>query len=279
MLTTGATWAKGAHGPKPDLSPARYKRITGIINQALKVNPRPTHMLLPELALPERWIESVSSRLREAKINLIAGLDYHHHVDGSVESNAVLILSDDRLGFSSPVQIRQRKEIPAPQEGHDLHEVYGKTWHGGCSDPKRLYSHNGFHFGVLICSELQNIGHRQRFQGNVDALMVLAWNKDLETFSALIESAALDVHTYVALVNNREYGDSRVRAPAKDSFKRDLCRLKGGKNDYFVVVELDIKSLRAFQSRALPWPRCDSAKFKPVPEGFKLATSRKAQPE
>jgi hypothetical protein len=279
LLTTGATWAKGAHGPKPDVSPARYKRITGIINQALKVHPRPTYMLLPELALPERWIESVSSRLRESKINLIAGLDYHHHIDGLVESNAVLILADDRLGFSSPVQIRQRKEIPAPQEGHDLHEVYGKKWYGGCSAPKRLYSHNGFQFGVLICSELQNIGHRQRFQGNVDALMILAWNKDLETFSALIESAALDVHTYVALVNNREYGDSRVRAPAKHSFKRDLCRLKGGKNDYFVVVELDIKSLRAFQSRALSWPRCDSEKFKPVPEGFKLAPSRKAQPE
>ncbi|MBK8179266.1 MAG: hypothetical protein IPK67_10345 [Planctomycetes bacterium] len=49
----------------------------------------------------------------------------------------------------------------------------------------------------------------------MDSLMILAWNKDLETFSALIESAALDVHAYVSFVNNRAYGDSRVRCPAK----------------------------------------------------------------
>ncbi len=35
-----------------------------------------------------------------------------------------------------------------------------------------------------------------KFQGEVDALMVLSWNQDLDTIAALIESAALDVHAY-----------------------------------------------------------------------------------
>lgn len=32
-------------------------------------------------------------------------------------------------------------------------------------------------------------------------------------------------------------------------FMRDVCRLQGGQNEHVVVVELDIASLQAFQSR------------------------------
>jgi hypothetical protein len=63
----------------------------------------------------------------------------------------------------------------------------------------------------------------------------------------LIESAALDVHAYTILVNNRSYGDSRIRVPAKN-LNRDLARVRGGENDFVVAATLDIKELRAFQS-------------------------------
>lgn len=107
--------------------------------------------------------------------------------------------------------------------------------------------------------------------------MVLSWNRDLDTFGSLIESTALDVHAYTILVNNRKYGDSRVRSPAKESFLRDIARLRGGDNDFVVAATLDISALRAFQSRAKRWPEEDD-KFKPVPEGFKLLPNRKKQP-
>jgi len=129
----------------------------------------------------------------------------------------------------------------------------------------------------MICSELQNSKARVRFQGKVDALMVLSWNQDLETFASLVESAALDVHAYTILVNNRRYGDSRVRSPAKESFLRDLARVRGGDNDFVIAATLHIDELRAFQSRAKRWPQ-DGDKFKPVPEGFKLTKGRKKLP-
>ena len=140
-----------------------------------------------------------------------------------------------------------------------------------------VYRHYGFDFGVLICSELQEIRFREMFQGEVDSLFILAWNRDLETFSPLVESTALDVHAYIALVNNRLFGDSRVRSPAKEPFLRDLCRLRGGENDYAVVVRLDIATLRDFQSRANNWPRADDP-FKPVPQGFTIANRRRVIP-
>ena len=154
--------------------------------------------------------------------------------------------------------------------------MFGYSWEYD-NNSKPVYEHHGFCFGVLVCSELQNIAHRHKFQGCVDAVMVLAWNQDLETFSALVESAALDVHACIALANNRAYGDSRARVPAKQSFKRDLCRIRGGENDYVVVVKFDPRERRQFQSRAKNWGR-DDDQFKPVPEGFRIHPRRKTTP-
>jgi hypothetical protein len=278
LLTTDDSFSAGASG-RPDLSRGRYQRIERLVNQAIDAYPRPTHLLLPELALPERWIDTVSRLLQDAGISLIAGLDYHRGASPDVHSEAVLVLADDRLGFLSSVQIRQAKSLPAAGEEETLLRLFGLQWPAHLAgERKPVYNHRGFCFGVLVCSELQNIAHRQQFQGNVDCMMVLSWNQDLETFAALVESASLDVHAHIALVNNRRYGDSRVRSPAKKDYMRDACRLRGGQNEHVVVVELDIANFRAFQSREKRWPHEDDP-YKPVPEGYAIARFRKVAPK
>ncbi len=276
LETSQTSWARGADG-RPDRSAERYKRLATLINLAVQASPRPTHLLLPELSVPEAWLDTISAVLLEANISLIAGLDYDLHADKRISSSAALILRDDRLGFQSAVQIRQPKLQAAPGEEEHLLRSYGRTWLYCGRGPHPIYVHEGIHFGVLICSELQNIGHRARFQGEVDLLTILSWNQDLETFSALVESACLDVHAYVALVNNRAYGDSRVREPRKDNHARDLCRIRGGKNDHLVVVEIDPKQLREQQSRVYRWPN-PGDRYKPAPEGFKISDARNTTP-
>lgn len=277
-LYTSEDSFRAAVTDRKDISRERYQRIERLVNQTITAHPRPTHLLLPELSLPERWIDTVSGLLGEAGISLIAGLDYHLTGPTYINSEAVLVLIDDRLGFPSTVQIRQPKALPAPGEEELLIRNFGKTWLPSLASLKKpVYAHKGFCFGVLVCSELQNMSHRLEFQGKVDCVMILSWNQDLETFSALVESASLDVHAHIALVNNRKYGDSRVRSPAKAHHARDICRLRGGQNEHLVVVELDIEGLRAFQSRDRRWPSADDL-YKPVPEGFKIAAFRKAVP-
>jgi hypothetical protein len=85
------------------------------------------------------------------------------------------------------------------------------------------------------------------------------------------------LHAYVALVNNRTYGDSRMRSSGKESYHRDICRIRGGEDDCAVVVRLDVERLRAFQARARNWPRADDP-FKPVPQGFQIADRRRRNP-
>lgn len=276
LRTEDSDWAATACG-KPNLSRKRYQRISKLVNDVLKLNPRPDYALFPELSIPLRWLNSIATRLSAAGISLIAGTEYRHSGDNKILSEAALVLADNRLGYPTFVKIWQPKLEPAVGEDKELTVKYGKEWDTPKKTPKPIYIHNGVNFGVMVCSELQNSKARIRFQGAVDALMVLSWNRDLETFASLIESAALDVHAYTILVNNRKYGDSRVRSPAKESFLRDIARVRGGDNDFVVAATLDIGALRAFQSRAKRWPE-ENDKFKPVPEGFRLLSSRKKSP-
>lgn len=272
-------WARMACN-KSELSRSRYQRISELVNATLKLSPKPDYVLFPELSVPLRWVNSIAERLSSAGISLIAGTEYRHINDHQLLSEAVLVLSDNRLGYPASVKIWQPKLEPAVGEDEELHSTYGKSWAFSMLSAKQrkpVYIHHGVNFGVMICSELQNSKARVRFQGAVDALMVLSWNKDLDTFASLIESAALDVHAYTILVNNRKYGDSRVRSPAKESFMRDIARVKGGDNDFVVAATLNIDALRAFQSRATRWTK-EGDKFKPLPEGFRLARNRKKLP-
>ncbi len=276
LETKDDMWAASASG-RPKLTLERYKRISDLVNQAIQVRPKPDYLLLPELSLPREWVHSLASRLTQSGINLIAGTEYAHQDEKSVVSHAFLQLIDNRIGFSTPVRIWQEKREPAVGEDKELTSKFGKSWASTPSSKKPIYRHNDFYFGVMVCSELQNSKARVRFQGVIDALMVLSWNQDLDTFSALVEATALDVHAYTVLVNNRKYGDSRVRSPAKESFRRDLARVRGGENDFCVTVKLNVKSLREFQSRAKRWPE-ESDQFKPVPEGFLIYPKRQVKP-
>lgn len=279
LKTNDKDWEASACD-KSNLSKERYSRLSDLVNKTLHLTPKPDYVVFPELALPLQWVESIGDRLSAAGISLIAGAEYRHYGADEILSEACLVLTDNRLGFPATVRIWQPKLEPAVGEDEELSTKFGKQWAFSKLQGKRIkpvYVHNGTHFGVMICSELQNSKARIKFQGRVDALMVLSWNQDLETFSALIESTALDIHAYTILVNNRKYGDSRVRMPAKESFLRDLARVRGGDNDFVIVVTLDIDELRAFQSRAKRWPQ-EGDKFKPVPEGFRLAKGRKRLP-
>ena len=81
-------------------------------------------------------------------------------------------------------------------------------------------------------------------------------------------------HAYIIQCNDRQYGDSRIRAPFTDSWKRDVLRIKGGIADYCVIGEIDVQALRQFQSSY----RSPSKPFKPVPDGFEISYDRKVLP-
>ena len=68
--------------------------------------------------------------------------------------------------------------------------------------------------------------------------------------------------------------DSRIRAPFKDSWKRDVLRVKDGVADYCVIGEIHAQAQHQLQSSH----RSPAKPFKPVPDGFEIDFGRKALP-
>lgn len=277
MLETPWDYVQDALREKPNLSASRYRALTKVVNQAIRLTPKPDYLVLGELALPQRWYNAVAMKLASAGISLIAGVEYIHvrsnpNDKKTVRNQVWASLRHGALGHPARSVYKQDKQVAAHGERENLvRQVNAELVPEYKWETPPIISHDNHIFGFLICSELTNINHRASLRGNIDTLFVPQWNRDLNTFTALVESAALDLHAHVVQVNNRAYGDTRIRMPAGDEhWLRDLVQLKGGLNDYLVLAELDLKSLRNFQSKF----SSPSSKYKPVPDGFEKALNR-----
>jgi predicted amidohydrolase len=233
---------------------------------------KPDYVLLPELSMPKEWFDEFALALMRSGISLIAGIEHQPRPNKGVSNQVWAALKTNNLR-SDYFLYRQDKQSPALPEQPILTKT-GRTWSPDFRwDSPPVIEHGDFRFGLLICSEFTNINHRAHLRGNVDALFVPEWNQDLHWFESLVEASALDLHAYIAQANTRGYGDTRLRAPAKGDWDRDVVRLKGGRHDYFVVGDIDYSMLRAFHNTP-PVPPQKPAKFKPLPDGFRVDPDR-----
>jgi hypothetical protein len=232
---------------------------------------RADYIVFPELSLPRRWALRIARKLATNSVSLLAGVEYYRDKRSGLRRNDVLASLTTRWpGYLSNIVRLQPKFAPAHEEKMALRKLgYNLFRPSGILAQPTLYVHKGFCFSILICSDLTNISHRNQLRGKIDSLFVLEWNPDVRTFASLVEATASDLHSFVAQVNNREYGDSRLRAPAKVEYKRDVIQVKGGETDFYVLGSLDYQALRKEQRSRKP------KQFKPTPIGFKLSKLRK----
>ena len=269
-LTSMESWtASVMRMDDPDTD--RYARLCRLLDTVIAQPRDSRYLILPELALPAHWFIRIARKLQGRGISLITGIEYLHATKSRVRNQVWAALSHDGLGFPSLMIYRQDKQHPALHEEEELQRLAGREM-----KPDKIWKtpliikHGDFRFALLICSELTNISYRAALRGKVDALFVPEWNQDTETFNALVESAALDMHAYIIQCNDRHYGDSRIRAPFKESWQRDILRVKGGVTDYCVIGEINVQALRQFQSSH----RSPGKPFKPVPDGFNEVMDR-----
>lgn len=267
-LMTDAQWERALIG-LPDGSLARYVGIKRLINRMLRESPGINYIAFPECSIKLDWALPIAQKLGSMGVSLIAGLESRGS-KGGYTNEALVSLSSNFFGRNGAICFIQPKIALACHESVEC-LAKKKIFKSPPLDVARpIYIHAGMCFGVLICSDLTTIDNRAFFQGHIDTLFVLEWNKDISTFEFLVESAAHDLHAAIVQVNNRAYGDSRIRMPFADSFRRDVVQVKGGDEDFFVVSSVDIGALRAFQ-RKLGF----NSVFKPLPIGYKMSLIRR----
>ncbi len=255
----------------------RFCRIVELINRVLRNEKNLDYIVLHELALPAEWFVPIAERCAESGVSVISGIDYLVTEANKYCINPVWmsLVNMRSSGFHQTVYVCENKK----DFSYDEEMCVAKSGYENDPDETKedhaIVKHGGFCFSVLVCSELTDIENRSRLRGLVDALFVLAWNKDINSFSPIIEAATLDLSAYVIQCNNNKYGDSRIRVPAKETYMRDLVRLRGGDSHYYVCESLDVEELRAQQEEwfanrnGVRESRTDW-KFKPLPRGYRL---------
>ncbi len=263
-LVTNLQWEKAAKGDG-DEGLERYMQIRRIVRQAMADPARPSYIVFPECSIPARWAFRIAAALGRHGISFICGME-NWLSGGIVRNDALISMSSNWAGYNCAVMFQQPKFFPAKREAEELAKIGRELYLPSKKEEGlKIYSNGGFRFGVLICSDLTNIENRAFYRGRIDALFVLEWNMDIETFAGLVESSSYDMCSYVIQINNREYGDSRVRAPYSDRHRRDVVRVKGGETDYYVIANLHIDALRKFKAGV---PMHAHPNFKPLPIGY-----------
>lgn len=253
----------------------RIQRLFDLVNKIIECEKQVDYIVLPELSVPRNVLNLLCKHLKTKNISLITGVEYYFYEKPTIKkkfatNQLAYVLCVDIGGIKHQVQIIQDKTIPAYHEGQDLYDKSGIMYRYKNPD-KYIINHKGFFFSGLICNDLLNIDNRQKLRGKVDALIIVEWNPDIDMYNALVEATANDLHSFVVQVNNRVYGDTRLRAPYRVDYERDIARIKGGELDFFVVSTLDTIKIRDFQKHHISPPK----PFKPVPTGFKISEERR----
>ncbi|MEO7988649.1 MAG: RNA-directed DNA polymerase [Chryseolinea sp.] len=259
----------------PELDNTRYARLFGLINEILRRKEIVNYVVFPELSIPRSILLYFALKLRAKNISLIAGVEYEKRLSkpkglSQVSNQLFIILNTVASGRREQLVIVQEKVEAAIHEKSELRKI-GKKTLVPKNKFKFLINHGGFYFSGLICNDFLNINYRDSLRGQIDALVVVEWNQDTETYDSLVQSCSNDLHCFVMQVNNRSYGDTRLRAPYKEAYKRDQVRIRGGEFDYYVLATLDVDELREFQKKR----QSPKGLFKPTPTGYKMSIKRR----
>lgn len=257
---------------KPNLSRARLKPFTNLLNEISRYRgadeSRIDLVIFPEVSVPHAWESMLVAWARRHRIGVVCGLEHRINAKGHALNEVLAALPyQTGSGYWSCIPIRRVKRFYSPEEEFILINEGLKL--PAKRDPYHLFRWRGASFAIYNCYELASIEDRSLFKGKVDFIVASEFNRDINYFSNIVESASRDLHCYVIQVNDSRFGDSRVVSPSKSESMNPL-RIKGGDNLTFLAMNLNLKSLRTHQRKGYGLQK-ESKEFKPTPPGFSLA--------
>jgi hypothetical protein len=256
----------------PVLTRKRLKPLTMLLNEVSEYRARDSGkvdlLIFPELSIPRAWEFMLVAWARKHNIGVICGLEYCV-TRQRVALNEVLAALPYKAGNNhiACAPIRRLKRSYSPEEKFVLQNQYLRIPRTN-GVAYQLFRWRGASFAIYSCYELTAIEDRALFKAKVDFIVATEFNRDVNYFSNIVESAARDLHCYVIQVNDSRFGDSRVVSPSKTE-KMNPLRIKGGENLTFLTMALNLKALRDHQRKGYGLQK-DSDDFKPTPPGFSI---------
>ena len=253
----------------PNLGRDRMKRFANLLNDISRFRDptkrRVDLVIFPEVSVPHAWESMLTSWSRRHHIGVICGLEHRVNADETALNEVLAVLPyQTGTGHWSCIPVRRLKRFYSPEEEFILENEGLKV--PKVKRPYQLFRWRGASFAVYNCFELTSIEDRALFKGHVDFIVATEFNRDVNYFSNIVESASRDLHCFVVQVNDSRFGDSRVVSPSKSDSMNPL-RIKGGDNLTFMTMSLNLKALRTHQRKGYGLQK-ESKEFKPTPPEF-----------
>jgi hypothetical protein len=84
-------------------------------------------------------------------------------------------------------------------------------------------------------------------KSQLDILFAPEYNKDINYFSNIVESASRDIYCFVVQINTSNYGDTKIIAPYKTELKC-IANIKGGERDSIHIGKINVNEFRDYQN-------------------------------
>ncbi|TKB72590.1 MAG: hypothetical protein E8D46_13365 [Nitrospira sp.] len=263
---------EGSFMGTPNVSRQRKKVLSELLNDVVKhgvrhPDQRVDLLVLPEVSVPHRWATFITQWAKDHQVGVICGLE--HRIDARNRALNELLAAlpfRGKNGLKECAPMRRLKKHYSPEEEFQLTNNRLSVPPLRARGDYQLFQWRGASFAVYNCYELASLEDRCLFKGMVDFIVCSEFNKDVNYFSNILESAARDLHCYVVQVNSAQFGDSRVVSPSKTE-KLNPLRIKGGDNQTFLTMRLPLQQLRTHQLKGYGLQK-DSKKYKPTPPNF-----------
>lgn len=243
-VTIGQVTIEGDEAAGAVNSQDRWARVELVLREGIERHA--DLVVLPELAVPR---EGAVDRLRQwaarGQFIVIAGLAYADaSTDALISNEAVVVIPSTKPGMGSwrartappPAIIHIKKLTPSPRE-HAFWRDKGIAFSPG----NRLYLFNDSALGcfaVVICFDFLNLPVQALLQGRIATLIVVALNKDVQSFRHTAEAATRLLLCNVVICNSGRYGGSVALRPRREQFHRIGFITEGNYVECAATIEL-----------------------------------------
>jgi predicted amidohydrolase len=228
---------------------------------------QPHIVILPELTVPLGYIEEIKRIAKKMGVVVIGGLDFVKNRTGlTVMNQAIVVVPQNwpNTSFSRKTSVFHF--------GKTFFSYIEKNSFRDCGlkprpDPTMYILDAGEYgrIGVAICSDFFDIERFVIYKGQIHHMIVVAHNKDINSYYFLCEAIARLVYCNVIICNTGYFGGSVVYSPYRDSYKRILYKHEGKELFTTQIVELPVKDLDDAQNA----PGDESKIFKAKPPGYR----------
>ncbi len=203
-------------------------------------------LAFPEVSIPLEWLDDVAKFVRISGTAVICGVKHFLRGNRIYNCVATIIPVGNEQGRYHNAFVTLREKNDYSPEEISLIEYNSYEYNRSPLSYNCIFNWDNINFAVFDCFELTDIYARAIMKSKLDILFAPEYNKDLDYFSSIVESAARDIYCFVVQVNTSNYGDTKIIAPYKSEMKC-IANIKGGESDCVHIGKIDIREYRKYQ--------------------------------